>query len=159
MGSVMKIVGAGAKFGLLGDQTNSNLATSDKEYAANSQLLAVKQGGAIDSTGADINKTNLRGAQMVAAQRLGFANSGVDINSGTPAQLQANTMDAAARDVMTLRANAAREAWGFKVQADALSQNHDTERANIERNFWGGFIGIAGDVGGLGGGGGGGGGP
>jgi hypothetical protein len=144
----------GPKFALLGDKTNSGLATTDREYAANSQLLAVKQSGAIDSTEADIYKTRLRGAQTVAAQRLAYANSGVDINSGTAAQVQSNTAGAAERDVMTLRANAAREAWGFKVQADTLAQNHDTERGNIERDFWGGFTGLAGSaIGSVGGGG------
>jgi hypothetical protein len=59
----------------------------------------------------------MKGGLLRGEQRVALAASGVDLSSGTPADVIAAEAAMNALDVATLRANAAREAWGFKVQA------------------------------------------
>lgn len=54
---------------------------------------------------------------LIGSQRAAFAASGVDVNSGDAAQVQVDTAQMGELDALTIRANAAREAWGYKVQA------------------------------------------
>lgn len=59
--------------------------------------------------------------QTIGAQRVALAAQGVDINSGTAADIQASTAKIGAIDAQTIRNNAAREAWGYKVNAQDLT--------------------------------------
>lgn len=62
-------------------------------------------------------------ANMVSDQRAAFAASGVAVDSGAPLDVIAQTAYMGEEDALTIRANAAREAWGNKVQAsNYLSQ-------------------------------------
>jgi len=54
---------------------------------------------------------------LIGAQRAGFAGQGVDIGVGSPVDVQADTAYLGELDALTTRANAAREAWGYKVEA------------------------------------------
>ena len=55
--------------------------------------------------------------QKVGAQRAALAESGVDVGSGSAAQMQLDTELVGVQDERTLRNNAVREAWGFRSQA------------------------------------------
>jgi hypothetical protein len=59
-----------------------------------------------------------RTKQTLGSQRAALAASGIDVNSGSAADIQKETTDFGAEDVITIRNNAWREAWGFKVQAN-----------------------------------------
>ena len=54
---------------------------------------------------------------VVGAQRVGFAGQGVDVASGTALAVQADTAAMAEMDALQIESNAAREAWGYKVEA------------------------------------------
>lgn len=54
---------------------------------------------------------------MVGSQRTGIAASGVDVGYGSAVDVQADAAYLGELDALTLRTNAAREAWGYKVQA------------------------------------------
>jgi hypothetical protein len=58
--------------------------------------------------------------QLVGAQRAGFAADGVDVGFGSALDVQADTAEQGELDALTIRTNAAREAWGFKVEAQDL---------------------------------------
>ena len=53
----------------------------------------------------------------VATQRATQAASGLDVNSGTALDLQAETAGFGTADALTIRSNAIRQAWGFEVGA------------------------------------------
>lgn len=53
----------------------------------------------------------------VATQRATQAANGLDVNSGTALDLQAETAGFGAADALNLRSNAIRQAWGFEVGA------------------------------------------
>jgi hypothetical protein len=65
---------------------------------------------------------------MVGSQRAGFAGANVDVGFGSAVDVQADTRYLGELDALTIRTNAAREAWGFKVQREDL-----TRRAAIAR--------------------------
>lgn len=83
---------------------NAKTAEYQGEYAARI--------GAIDEQNYLAKVRGVLGAQRA---RLGAA--GVDPNTGTPLDMQTDTLQFGARDALTIRNNAAREAWGYRVEA------------------------------------------
>ena len=57
------------------------------------------------------NKAN----EMIGKQRTSFASQGVNVNSGSAATAQSQTSQISAANEMTIRNNAALEAWGIKT--------------------------------------------
>lgn len=55
--------------------------------------------------------------KLIGAQRAAIAGSGVDISTGSAVDVQMEAARLGAIDEMTIRNNAAREAWGYKVEA------------------------------------------
>lgn len=55
--------------------------------------------------------------QVIGAQRTGFAGNGIDVNTGTAGQIQNDTAALGELDALTIINNAAREAYGYRVQA------------------------------------------
>lgn len=107
------------------EQKAAGLAAGAKESEA--QLQDVNAGTA-DLQAADAitrgaeaesrYRTQVRGA--VGRQRAGFAASNVDVGFGSPVDVQADAAFLGELDALTIRTNAAREAWGYRVQADDL---------------------------------------
>lgn len=58
-----------------------------------------------------------RGRSIKGAQRAALAGQGVDVGTGTPADLQTETDSMGTLDAMTVQNNAWREAWGYKAEA------------------------------------------
>lgn len=55
--------------------------------------------------------------QVIGAQRTGFAANGIDVNSGTAGLIQNDSAALGELDALTIANNAAREAYGYRVQA------------------------------------------
>lgn len=55
--------------------------------------------------------------QVIGAQRAAFAANGIDVNDGSAAIVQDDTAALGELDALTLMNNAAREAYGYRVQA------------------------------------------
>jgi hypothetical protein len=75
--------------------------------------------------------------QTVGSQRAALAAQGVDVSSGSAAELQAETFEIGARDIETIKNNAFLEAYGLRVQAEQDRQSGRlAQRAadNIARN-------------------------
>lgn len=81
-----------------------NARTSDLQAAD-----AVRRG--------DKNSIEARKAagKVAGDQRVAFAAQGVDVNSGTAAQIQEDTHAMGALDALTIQNNATLEAWGYKM--------------------------------------------
>jgi hypothetical protein len=67
--------------------------------------------------------------QLLAKQRVAYANSGVDSTVGTPANVQAATAGVAELDARTIENNAAREAWGFRQEGEKFQRAANAESA------------------------------
>ena len=60
---------------------------------------------------------------MLAKQRTAIAANNVDMSSGSASDLLGDTAAIGEQDALTIRANAARQAWGYKVDAtNSLNQ-------------------------------------
>lgn len=106
----------GAIFNAVGNVKSGNAAKRVGEYnAAAAELMAqdAEQRGVIDAA-----RQRSFTRMTVGSQRAGFAGQNVEVGSGSAADVQADAAYLGTRDEMTIRANAAREAWGFRVEAE-----------------------------------------
>lgn len=91
------------------DAANEQAAENAK--AADAQAKNVEQAGYVQE-----DRIRQRTRQMLASQRTGFAANNVDMSTGTPMDILGDTAVMGEQDALTVRANAAREAWGLKAQ-------------------------------------------
>ena len=71
-------------------------------------------------------RSQIRGT--IGAQRAGFAAGNIDVSFGSAVDVQGDAAFLGELDALTIRTNAAREAWGFRVQAQDIRK-----RAQITR--------------------------
>lgn len=72
------------------------------------------------TTRGQVNETRQRQSteQVIGAQRTSLATQGVDVNSGSSLDVQADASYLGELDALTIRSNAAKESYGYKVQAE-----------------------------------------
>lgn len=85
-------------------RTNADLARRQAEDALRRGERAAKEHEAA-------------GRRLVGTQRTGFAAQGVELESGSALDVQADTLVQAALDANQIRANAVRESFGYRMQA------------------------------------------
>jgi len=71
-------------------------------------------------------RTRVRGA--IGAQRAGFAASNIDVGYGSAVDVQADAAYLGELDALTIKTNAAREAWGYEVQGEDLRRRGQIAR-------------------------------
>lgn len=71
-------------------------------------------------------RTSVRG--LIGSQRAGFAGQGVDVGVGSAADVQADAAYLGELDSLQIRANAEREAWGYRVEASDRRMAADVAR-------------------------------
>lgn len=114
----------GTLFGAWGQhetgQANKRLAEYNANVAEYQADDAIKRGEVA------AGRRRLQTKQVIGDQRVSLASQGVEINEGSAVDVQANAAYLGELDAVTIKNNAAREAWGYKVQAKDL-----TARGNI----------------------------
>jgi len=88
------------------------------QYQFNSQIAGIQAEQAIAVGERNVQLTEMREKQIKGAQRAGFAGQGVVVGPGSTADVLQDTAHQASQDIMTLRNNAWRQAWGFKVESE-----------------------------------------
>lgn len=88
-----------------------------QQYDFNQRVAGLQADDATRRGDYAANQVEKKVNQTQGAQRSAAAANGVDVTSGSAAQLQDDTRQAGTQDEMTIRNNAWREAWGYKVQA------------------------------------------
>lgn len=78
--------------------------------------------------------------QMLGAQRAQQAANGLDINSGSALDLQAETAGFGAADALNIRTNALRRAWGFEADAVNSLNSGRADAANYNNQATGTLI-------------------
>lgn len=104
------------------DQANQDIANQN---LANAQSADAYQRGANA-----VGRARTEGTQTIGAEKVAYAASGVDLQSGTPLSTMADTRALSEQDAATLRNNAAREAWGYQVQASNFAQQARAAKQN-----------------------------
>lgn len=84
--------------------------------------------------------------QMIGSQRAGFAGNGIDVNSGTAAEIQDDTAAFGEFDALTIANNAAREAWGYRVGAQNDLLNGKVALSNAKSAATGSILGGVGSA-------------
>ncbi|WP_332774437.1 hypothetical protein [Pseudomonas sp. ESBL1] len=77
---------------------------------------------------------------MIGAQRAGFAANGVDVNSGSAADIQDDTAALGELDALTIKNNAAREAWGYRTQQQQNVLAANTARQSGRAGMFGSLL-------------------
>ena len=114
--------GGQAISGLVGAFTAANAtkqaaALDQQIYEMNAQLAELQGADAIRRGEVEAQDKAERTRQLKGSQRVALAAQGIDIDSGTAGQIIADTEILGAREVETIRNNAWRESFGYKVDA------------------------------------------
>lgn len=90
------------------------------QYLFNSKLAGIQADQALERGDRQASQLLAQGRKIQGSQRAAAAANGVDVNSGSAADLQGEAQDAVMMDYNMAKNNAWREAWGYKVQATDL---------------------------------------
>lgn len=88
-----------------------------RQFERNQEFANLQAESALARGTTEANLTRAAGRRVIGAQRAALAASGIEVDSGTALELQAQTAGAAAMDAEAIRTNAWREAWGYRVEA------------------------------------------
>lgn len=71
---------------------------------------------------------------LIGAQRAGYAAQGVELDEGTAKAVQTQSAGMGELDALTIRNNAAREAWGYRVGAtnSRMGGKYAAQEANTQ---------------------------
>lgn len=110
-------------------------AEQDAIYKENAALDAEKRG----DLAADRQRRDTAG--LIGAQRTAYAGNGIDVNSGSAANVQDDTAMLGELDALTISNNAAREAWGYRVGASNDIANAANTRKSTKSAVTGTILG------------------
>lgn len=86
-------------------------------FKTNARLANLQAEDAIRRGDEDANTVRGSARRLRGTQRAGYAGQGVSVDAGTPADVQRDTGVMGELDAITVKNNAWREAWGYKIQA------------------------------------------
>lgn len=90
---------------------------SSSVYNQNATLADQQAADAITRGDTAASRQEQATSGLIGAERTGYAGQGVDVNSGSAADVQTDSARLGALDALTIRNNARREAFGYGVQA------------------------------------------
>ena len=94
----------------------------------NAEVARLQSQDAIVRGGQEESKVRSSTRGLIGAQKAGYAAGNVDVGFGSPVDVSADSAFLGELDALTVRTNAMRESWGYKVQAEDL-----TRRGQIAR--------------------------
>lgn len=104
--------------GLYGAAAANEAGKAEQRVADQNAAVARQQAEQAKQIGNIEEERQLRRVRAaLGSQRAAIAANGLDVNSGTALDLQAETAGFGAADALNLRANALRQAWGFDVES------------------------------------------
>lgn len=106
--------GVGSYFGA--STQKANLRGQAAVADANARIAELGAQSALAQGQRQVGALTLQAGQLKSSQRATLAANGVDLGSGSAAELQASTDIMKEIDANTLTANAVRSAWGYRTQ-------------------------------------------
>lgn len=82
----------------------------------NARIADVQAGDAVTRGREAESQLRSQTKSLIGSQRAGFAGQGLDISVGSPVDVQGDTARLGELDALAIRANAQREAWGYRVE-------------------------------------------
>lgn len=86
-------------------------------FEFNKELASYKADDALERGTKSANDLRKQVKQLIGSQRASLAAQGIEIDSGSAAEIQRNTNYMGKLDMLRIKSNAWREAWGYKVEA------------------------------------------
>ncbi len=119
---------AGSATSAIGSLTTGNANAQAAQYQAavarNNQIVADQNAAYAEKSGQSQEAVSRqRTASTIGAQRAQMAANGIDIGSGSALNLQTGTAKIGELDALTIRNNAARAAYGYRVQGSDFGAN------------------------------------
>jgi len=132
VGGVVSAIGA-----IQQGKAQSDAAKYQAQVARNNEIIALQQAAYTRQEGAaQAQQQDLKSAQLIGRQKAVLGASGVDLESGSPRDVQQSQVELARLDALTVQSNAERKAWGFDVEAvnqKAQSQLHYMQAAQAKK--------------------------
>lgn len=89
----------------------------EHQYNQNAKMAEDQAADTIRLGDLEANQAGKKADAVRGSQRVAYANQGVDVNTGAAAETQADTVALGQLDMVTIKENAWRTAWGYKVEA------------------------------------------
>lgn len=100
------------------------------QYEMNARLAGLQAQDAIKRGDKAAVEVKRRAKRVIGSQRAALAAQGIEVDSGSAAQIQADTVAQSTLDVLEIKNNAWREAWGYRFQAsDYMGRGRFAEMA------------------------------
>ena len=102
--------------------TQANASKQSANYQAqvdqnNATIATQQRSAAIDQGQTQSMQAELQQSQLLSQQKADLTANGLNLNSGSAVDLLASTKFLGQQDVNAIQTNAARQAWGYSVQA------------------------------------------
>ena len=145
-----------ALVGAAGSIQQANATSASANYNAkvgdmNARISDQRARDALERGKLDEQRKRMEVAQFKGRQQAAMASNGVDLSFGSPLDALVNTAVLGEVDALTVRSNAAREAYGYKVDAVNKRADATLNRMNADSAKTAGYLDAAGTLlGGIG---------
>lgn len=125
--------GLGTLFGGYGAIQNSKAQEEQANYQAkqdefNAQIAGLQAEDAITRGQAEAQAAGTQAAQLKGQQKAALAGNGVDVSTGSAADIMNETDKLSTLDIVSIKSNAAREAFGYRAQAVGYNSQAEMTR-------------------------------
>jgi len=117
----------GAGIGIAGDLEQGKIDAATAE--TNRRLAMAQANDALLRGSIEESRYRRQIAQVIGGQKAAFGQRNVAV-SGTPLDILSDTAQVGEEDALTIRNNAARQAWGYRNQASEASRWGDNQLLN-----------------------------
>lgn len=143
MSTVLPIIGAasGAAGSIEQGFAQANAASYQAAIARNNAIVAQQNAGySAEAGSAQIEEQGEKSAQQDAAVRTGLAANGVDVNSGSAADVQVSQRKIGALDTATVAQRAAETVYGYQTQKVGYQAESNLDQAQEGPDIEAGFL-------------------
>jgi len=140
-------LGAQVAGSLLGAGAAKQAGEANAAIEANNAQMARYQANDAQRRGAiDEQQLKQHIGQIIGSQRAAYAGAGLALDSGTPAEVAADTARIGALDVAQIRVNTANEVFGYRQRAQAFEYQSDLAKKSGTQAALGSLLGEAGQA-------------
>lgn len=139
--------GASAAKSLLGGISSAESAAYNAQVARNNATIERQNAGY--SAGATATQTEVEGLKaraQLASTRASLAANGMDVNSGSAAQVQTDARTAGALDQAIVAGKGAEEVYGYQSKATGFQAQANLDQSQVIPDLIGGGLGAVGDI-------------
>lgn len=138
--AAIPFIAMGASALMSAQQSQAQGAASAEASLQNAQFANQAADDAVARGEFESDQQRLQTRAAIGSQRAGFAANGVDVNSGSAAEIQDDTAAMGELDALTIRNNAAREAWGYRTQAQQNVLAARTAKSSAKAGMFGSLL-------------------